>query len=438
MTAPEPTEFPDGRYGLRARAQDATCQWFASGCTEVTLPRTDEVEILVSATDEVYACGDRTCTEGTCDDAPAPVSVVALGLGEGESCSLSMDGALWCWGSNEESQLSVTGAPDVLTPTRVQGAEHFASVDLGFQNTCALNTEGTLFCTGRNDSGAAGVGDRLPRRRFTPAATDVRFSQVSTGYGHTCAIADDASLYCWGRCCGQLGLGERTEDALTPTRISGGWAQVSAGGYDRGGPGNMGGHTCAIRLDGSLWCWGANNQGQLGLGHQEDRDEPMEVSSPAGPWAQVHAGGDFTCALPYDATLWCWGYASNGALGVGSISGGAQTMPLPHADGDWRTLAAAARGVCAIKRDNTMWCWGLNRAQELGQPEMQDLAGSLDPLPTHTDHDWYDVFAGQRHLCGIDVAGDVFCWGANDNGELGRGAASESSPFAMPVAYPDR
>lgn len=428
-TTPEATELPDGRYGIRVRAMDATCQRFAMGCVEVDLPRSDEVLVQAASTDLRYTCGDRTCDDGRCEPERAPGAVLTMGLGEGESCGVSAEGALSCWGHNDAGQLSLSEMPNVLVPTRV-GSERFASVDLGFRNTCALTGEGVLLCAGLNAAGTAGVGDRMARSTLTPVAADARFTSVSTGYTHTCAIAEDSSLYCWGRCCDQLGVGVRSEDLLVPTRISDGWTQVSAGGFDGAG------HACAIRTDGSLWCWGDNHRGQLGVGDLSDRSEPTQVRQPSGPWAQVQVGGDFTCAIRHDTGLWCWGYAVNGALGLGAIDGTEQPLPLEHAEDGWSDVAAAARTACALKRDGSLWCWGNNEAQQLGQMGMTELLGAVSPLRTHADRVWSRVFGGQRHLCALDAEGDAFCWGNNDHAELGVGSVGEPTPRPNSVLLP--
>ena len=93
------------------------------------------------------------------------------------------------------------------------------------------------------------------------------------------------------------------------TPAPGGWASITAGTT----------HTCATRTDGTLWCWGANDSGQLGIGGGTDQDRPRQVTTPAaGGWAGVTAGYDHTCATRTGGTLWCWGYNGNGELGLGN------------------------------------------------------------------------------------------------------------------------
>ena len=105
----------------------------------------------------------------------------------------------------------------------------------------------------------------------------------------------------------------------TPARrISQGpqWTHVAPGGH----------HTCATRANGTLWCWGDNDQGQLGIGNQTGQDRPQQVTTPAlGGWAAVTAGDGFTCATRTNRTLWCWGLDSSGQLGLGSRPG--QSFP---------------------------------------------------------------------------------------------------------------
>ena len=131
---------------------------------------------------------------------------------------------------------------------------------------------------------------------------------LAVGYNHGCMIAEDRSLWCWGSNeFGQLGLGGR-ENRLTPVQVGPhrDWDQIALGGR----------HTCGL-LSGSLYCWGRNEEGQLGLGDLEERDLPSAVGV-ASDWMSVSLGRDHTCAIRAGGSLWCWGTNSSGVLGVGA------------------------------------------------------------------------------------------------------------------------
>jgi alpha-tubulin suppressor-like RCC1 family protein len=100
-----------------------------------------------------------------------------------------------------------------------------------------------------------------------------------------------------------------TEDSAVPLRVEfGQWRTISGGAS----------HSCGLQSDGSLWCWGKNESGQLGLGDTEPRLEPASVLVPGkNEWIRVSAGRDHTCAIRSDRSLWCWGKNENGQLGLG-------------------------------------------------------------------------------------------------------------------------
>ena len=127
-------------------------------------------------------------------------------------------------------------------------------------------------------------------------------------------------------------------------------------------------HTCGIRADGTLWCWGLNDFGQLGDGSWNNRESPQQVTSPArGGWASVTGGGDHTCATRTDDTLWCWGGDYDGQLGIGNLND--QGLPRPvttPAPGGWASVAASGAHTCAIRAGGTLWCWGWNGFGQLG------------------------------------------------------------------------
>jgi hypothetical protein len=158
-------------------------------------------------------------------------------------------------------------------------------------------------------SRAVGTGQPMATGRVGPG---VSWAHVAVGSYHTCGIRTDATLWCWGfNDYGQLGLGnhanqDRPQQVTTPA--AGGWTSVTAGIY----------YTCATRTDGTVWCWGYNGQGQVGIGNESGQDLPRQVTTPArGGWTSVTASGDATCATRTGGTLWCWGYNFYGQLGLG-------------------------------------------------------------------------------------------------------------------------
>ena len=133
-----------------------------------------------------------------------------------------------------------------------------------------------------------------------------------------------------------------------------GAASPAAGGY----------HTCAIRKDHSLWCWGLNDDGQLGTGNTINADTPQRVGTRSN-WKAVSAGQYHTCAVRTSGTLWCWGYNYDGELGTGSTIS-ADTPQRVGTRSNWKAVSAGGFHTCAVRTGGTLWCWGLNNNGELG------------------------------------------------------------------------
>jgi alpha-tubulin suppressor-like RCC1 family protein len=145
------------------------------------------------------------------------------------------------------------------------------------------------------------------------------------------------TLYCWGENgSGQLGLNDTTQ-RNSPVQVPGTtWQFVAAGNY----------HVCATRTDRTLWCWGGNGSGQLGLGDITDRDQPAQVGSLTS-WYRPVLGVNASCAVSDNRTTWCWGANFDGQLGLGDYTD--RTTPVQMPGGEYATVAPAFGGVHLIR-----------------------------------------------------------------------------------------
>ena len=225
-------------------------------------------------------------------------------------------------------------------------------------------------------------------------------SGVTAGGAHSCALGVDGSVWCWGgNIAGQLGTGDKT-DRHTPTAVVGlprPALQITAGGY----------HTCAILDDHSLWCWGNNASGQLGT-NGPDSITPVEVTALTNV-AQISAGAWHTCAVLGDGSAWCWGANAEGRLGIGSAG---PPEPLPQAvvglTGPAVEVAAGWFDSCARMADHSTACWGANNDGQLGTGDnMQQLAA----VPVVGLGASAHVSVGFLETCAITDDGGVSCWG---------------------------
>ena len=236
------------------------------------------------------------------------------------------------------------------------------------------------------------------------------WAQVATGAYHTCGVLGDGSVWCWGvNEHGQLGSGTLANSA-SPVHVV--ELPEAAVGLSAGRS-----HTCAVLQDGTLWCWGDNSSGQIAPDAQSDNVTPVLVSDPAGQVAQVACGDDFTCIrLASDGTVWCWGANALGQLGDGTGTDSATpvAVTLSTAASD---IGAGSSHACAVLSDGSVWCWGDNGAgQVLGGGSAQYLSPQEVGVTSAVS-----VAPGDRHTCVVDQSGQAWCWGRNAEGALGNG-----------------
>ena len=255
-----------------------------------------------------------------------------------------------------------------------------------------------------------------------PQHTGRVWQTVAAGAFHTCGVRLDHTLWCWGyNAQGQLGLGDTTF-RFTPTRVGSAtdWASVSTGYF----------HSCGVKVDHTLWCWGYNEYRQLGLGVDSPRlvSTPTQVGS-AADWLEVSAGNWHTCAVKTDQTLWCWGANTAGELGIGWQDGEFPPTQV-GSDTDWSDVEAGSFYTCGVQLDASLWCWGDNAQGELGMGSTGD--GYRTPSRVLSGTSWTAVSVStdwfpHNHTCGVRTDGTLWCWGWNRQGQLGLGDHHETT-----------
>jgi hypothetical protein len=254
------------------------------------------------------------------------------------------------------------------------------------------------------------------------------------GSSHACVLSDDGSAYCWGRNeSGQLGIGAAGEGSDTPIAVAGGirFTEVSAGAA----------HSCGLATDGVAYCWGLDTDGQLGApataacGGFACSPRPTAVAGDRR-FEQVSAGFQHTCGLSARRAF-CWGRNVRGELGVRRTTraclGMACSVVPVAVESDVRFSAISARGEhsCALTKEGTAYCWGDNRAGQLGVGSGAELVVHPTRVPAPTR--FAELAAGGLHTCALDVNGRAYCWGSNETGALGvvsQDARSVPSPVA--------
>jgi alpha-tubulin suppressor-like RCC1 family protein len=310
-------------------------------------------------------------SEVVADSPTVPVRVIgvsdatAIAAGTAHTCALIADGRVQCWGSNTSGQLgnntienpgAVNGGMPAPASKRsvatVEGAHGAVAMALGGDFTCALMPLGSVLCWGGNHGGLLGVGSAEPRI-LTPREVQGLSEATSIGaaFSHACARRRDGSVWCWGeKGIGQLGNGLPAADDpfVNPPRAIRGLSNVSAITV-----GDFGG--CALRDDGSVWCWGDGSQGVLGDGSRTAVSTPVAVMNLERA-TSVSAGYSFACATGSDATVRCWGSNFLGAFGIGVTP---NRFLLPVMSGFVGTTNLSSRGgVCAVNSDGAVRCAG--------------------------------------------------------------------------------
>jgi alpha-tubulin suppressor-like RCC1 family protein len=183
-------------------------------------------------------------------------------------------------------------------------------------------------------------------------------------------------------------------------------------------------HSCALLQNGSVQCWGDNGDGQLGNGNTTDQLVPASVGGGLSGVAEIYARGARTYARTSGGVLYAWGSSCDGKLGIaGMTSCGAHSTPL-MVTGGISKLAVGYDTVCALKTDNTVWCWGLGGYGNIGNGTFE----SVD-VPTQIPNlTAMDIASGGDHVCAVKMDKTVVCWGYDGAGQLGDGQQRFDEP----------
>jgi alpha-tubulin suppressor-like RCC1 family protein len=235
-----------------------------------------------------------------------------------------------------------------------------------------------------------------------------KFQQVVAGLLHSCGLLTDGTAYCWGyNDYGQLGDGSRTSQVY-PQPVAGSvrFTMLTAGG----------GHTCGLATSGAAYCWGLNLNGQLGDRTHTNHTTPVAVDGGL-TFLTLAAGGAYTCGIAADSTAYCWGWNADSQLGVGDSVD--QSLPGPVLGGlKFVAVDASSFHTCALTAGGAGYCWGNN---DYGQLGTGDRLASPVPVAVTGGFAFVSVVTGYAHTCGVTTDARGYCWGRNQAGQLGVG-----------------
>lgn len=341
------------------------------------------------------------------------------GGGSAHSCWVKTDTTLWCWGANNTGQLGLGDQNRRLKPTVVMTG--VKKVALGNSHTCALKTSGEVWCWGDDTYGQVGSSSvslytTKPTLVYFSGSANVGVLDITAGGNSSCAVIGSRYLHCWGQNnTGQLASAPGdTNDKYSPTptpKLGGNVLSATLGDY----------HGCANKTDGSIFCWGDNTQGQLGIGSNTSKPgDPTQLFF--NTKGLLAAGERHTCAIASDtAYLYCWGLNDNGQLGIGNNTNQNKPVKVNNIS-VVGSLSAGYRSTCAGKIGGGMWCWGGNAFGQLG---INSTTNSNTPKPlfwTALD----SISMGNRHTCASRTDRSLWCWGDNSDGQLGIGSTTST------------
>lgn len=352
---------------------------------------------------------------------PTLVDVTAISDGGFHHLALSNDGHVWAWGSDSYGEIGDGGPLGVNAPVPVEVVHltDVVAVSAGQTYSLALSHDGTVWAWGDNSQGQFGLGTSTPASSSTPQQVPgvSNIVAIAAGAYHALALRADGLVYSWGQNpYGQLGNGssDASQTDYAPAQVTSltGVVTVSAGTYT----------SIALRKDGTVWSWGFNADGALGIGSASSTSVtvPTQTLTPTGI-VGVSGGGTCSIAVRDDGTAWSWGDNQNGQLGIGSSGTTPVTTPV-QVQGITAAVQAAASVANAISvdRDGTVRVWGDNGNGQLGNGTA--AVGGIPAQMTNVTG-VVSVAAGDGFSIVARTSGTVFGWGADGTAQLGIGLA---------------
>ena len=345
------------------------------------------------------------------------------------SLAIKSDGTLWGWGANG-NLLGLNGVtPNQNLPVQIGTANDWARVSAGAVHSLAVKTNGTLWAWGNGQFGQLGNNTfNSATWTVTQIGTATDWLLVSAGNRFSIATKTTGTLWSWGlNANGQLGLNNVINQAL-PVQVgtASNWVQIDAGNQ----------HSLAVDAAGFMWAWGDNTFGQFGDGTNTSSLIPTQIGT-SNSWSLVSAGFDHSMALDLGSILYTFGNNTNGQLCDGTNS--ASNVPIPisfsvsGAVTQYIAISAGDTFSLAIKNDSTLWSGGFNSTGQLGLGN-NTAVNILSQVGTNNNY--LSLSAGDAHSLVLDNSTSLFSTGRNLEGALGIGNFTFSYNLLQAVACP--
>jgi alpha-tubulin suppressor-like RCC1 family protein len=435
-----------------------------SGITGVTV--SDENACAVASTGIAYCWGHNQNGEvgnNTTTQYKTPVQVLGVnGTGTlagitaintqlAVTCALSSSGNIFCWGENGGTGVG-TGNPNGLVPQyvlSVGGGSNFSNaayITAGTEGGCAVSNAGNVYCWGQDSGGSPGAtGNDYQTAGFAYTPVEVYgvmptnnfltgISSLGAGVNSACAVVGGEG-YCWGGSIGNVaGI-----TSGTPMAVAGVGGVGTLSGLSAIYPLQYGG--CAMSSAGNAYCWGDNSSGELGNGSNTSSNTPVEVADTTGSSylsgiTAISGGWKSSCALA-GGHVYCWGSNADGQLGNGTSTDSNLPVEVTDVTGTGylsNIVAIGANGYssCALSSTGNVYCWGDNSSGQLGNNSTTEAMIPVEVLGVGGSGYLSGIAslgylgAAFENQCAVSTAGNVYCWGANNFGQLGNGTTTQS------------
>jgi alpha-tubulin suppressor-like RCC1 family protein len=330
---------------------------------------------------------------------------------------------LYSWGNNSSGQLGLNDTVARSSPTQIGALNNWNSVSSGAYLTAAVKNNGTLWTWGANFQGGLGQNDVVARSSPVQVGALTTWKQATAIRSSVIAVKTDGTLWAWGRdAYGLLGQNTPYTNRSSPTQIGSltNWASVSRGGQN----------SCfAVKTDGTLWAWGTGTRLGQGTGVYTNRSSPVQIGALTG-WSRVF-GMDFSShifAVKTDGTLWSWGRNNDGELGLGDTTFRGSPTQV-GALTTWSQAAPSDATSVAIRTNGTMWSWGAYRSGATGRGPGST---SSSPVQIGALTTWSMTASAYRSFFAIKTDGTLWSWGENSSGVLGlNDGSARNSPVQV-------
>ena len=335
-------------------------------------------------------------------------------------------GTAFVWGNNQYGGLGLNQPNPYYksSPTQLPGTS-WKMIDSGYRWSIAVKSDGTLWSWGWNDSGNLGQNNTTNYSSPKQIGSGTDWDKVAAGYFCAMATKTDGTMYGWGNSQGSgVGPGQRS----SPIQIPGSDWELPIGNSTA---------SFGVKTNGTLWAWGPNDGGALGLNDRTTRHTPTQVGTDTNwskdlwKWANRAQADDQAMCIKTDGTLWAWGYNSAGQLGLneGSNPGFAKAKSSPCQIGsgtDWKSCGGQGATNCASKTDGTMYVWGAN--SWMGALGLELPSNSHRSSPTQMPGTTWNLVSSANGQFVTRTDGTLWCWGRNNDGSLGLNQPNSQNP----------